>query len=132
MLDLHIGVSSMLLYYCFFHPVSPITLCPKQLQHSMECGNSPCLPDLNTEQMATLRSLKHCWQTDKNGCLTRYSSLVQKQRPLSLCHHLTYLSLWPLSTGQELMYKFLRWEHPKQTAMVITRFTCMPYYISVY
>ncbi|GFG28995.1 hypothetical protein Cfor_08570, partial [Coptotermes formosanus] len=61
----------MLLYYRFFHPAGPITLCSKQLQHNMECGNSPCLPDLNTEQTATLRSLKHCWQTDKNGCLTR-------------------------------------------------------------
>ncbi|PNF36084.1 hypothetical protein B7P43_G12749 [Cryptotermes secundus] len=66
-----LGMSSMLLYYRFFHPAGPIRLCSKQLQHNLECGTPPCLSDGNTGHTATMRSLKHCWQTDRDGSLTR-------------------------------------------------------------
>ncbi|XP_021914672.1 uncharacterized protein LOC110827380 isoform X2 [Zootermopsis nevadensis] len=59
--------------------LGPIALCSKQLQHSMECGTPPCLSDLNMEQTATVRSLKHCWQTDKNVTLTRLDGVSPQE-----------------------------------------------------
>ncbi|PSN31588.1 hypothetical protein C0J52_26829 [Blattella germanica] len=47
-----LGLTSMLLYYRFFHPAGPIKLCSKPLQHNVECGT--------VDQTATMRSLKHC------------------------------------------------------------------------
>ncbi|KAJ9591567.1 hypothetical protein L9F63_001921 [Diploptera punctata] len=54
-----LGLTSMLLYYRFFHPAGPIQLCVKPLQHNVECGT--------TDQTATMRSLKHCTINRANG-----------------------------------------------------------------
>lgn len=104
---LHTGVSSMLLYYRFFHPAGPIRLCSKQLQHSMECGTPPCLSDMNTEQMATVRSLKHCWQTDKDGTLTRYSSHVSALCFLLLMAHFKYIGSHQMSSQSVSVVKWM-------------------------
>ncbi|KAJ4448166.1 hypothetical protein ANN_10179 [Periplaneta americana] len=109
-----LGVCSMLLYYRFFHPAGHIRLCSKQLQHSMECGTPPCLTDLNAEQTATLRSLKHCWHVDRDGTLSRlggtssqegspHSDDVCTDKNLLLTHWVSGQTASPsVETGEQL------------------------------
>nr|CAD7200929.1 unnamed protein product [Timema douglasi] len=59
-----LGISSMLLYYRFFHPSGPIRLCSKDLECDVEKNHKTHLhPDLN----ATLRSLKHPRHSEKDS-----------------------------------------------------------------
>ncbi|XP_067004321.2 uncharacterized protein [Anabrus simplex] len=67
-----LGVTSMLLYYRFFHPAGPIKLCTKNVKCDIEHSTPPKhKPPLDPENMATIRSLKHLWHVDREGTLTR-------------------------------------------------------------
>ncbi|XP_063223028.1 uncharacterized protein LOC134531266 [Bacillus rossius redtenbacheri] len=73
-----IGMSSMLLYYRFFHPTGPIKLCDSRELGCSEEHDSKS--QLHPVQSATLRSLKHLWVIERNNdSSSRLDDLVQHQ-----------------------------------------------------
>nr|CAD7434936.1 unnamed protein product [Timema monikensis] len=99
-----LGISSMLLYYRFFHPSGPIRLCSKDLECDVEKTHKTHLhPDLN----ATLRSLKHPRHSEKDSLSKldvtppRQSEDIYTDKKLLLTHCVSSPSLPCVTTQSE-------------------------------